>query len=368
MSLLPLHEFHELQDAQFTTVNGVECVATYGDVPAEFRALQETAGLVDLSHRSRVCLLGADRLKFLHGQVTNDVQNLKSASGCYAALVNAKAKMESDLYIYRLDDELLLDFEPGYTERVTQRLDKYIIADDVQIVDVTPHYGLITVQGPKAAAAIQGLGLSIELPAQPLSWIKDTVTDVGDIYVMNQPRLGTTGFDVFIPSGGLGMITDKLLAAVKAQGGRACGWEAFEAARVLAGIPRFGQDMDETNLPPEAGLETRAVSYTKGCYIGQEVIARIRTYGQVAKSLRRLELTGLGDALPARGTKLLREGKEVGYLTSAVKIPGEDKALALGYVRKECNQPDIVLTLPDTVPTASIRIIGLPHGAKISAS
>jgi folate-binding protein YgfZ len=351
MSLLALHEFHELQDAQFTDVNGIEQVASYGDVAAEYRAFKETAGFIDLSNRSRVCLLGEDRLKFLHGQVTNDIQGLKADGGCYAALVNAKAKMESDLYVYRLADELLLDFEPGLTEKVTTRLDKYIIADDVQIVDVAPHYGLVSVQGPKSAAAITALGIVPTLPTAPLHWVKDSVPDVGDIYVMNQPRLGTTGFDVFIPSAGLGMIADKLLAAVKAQGGRACGWEAFEAARIEAGIPRYGVDMDDTNLAPEAGLEKRAISYSKGCYIGQEVIARIRTYGQVAKSLQRLELTGLTE-LPEKGTKLQVAGKDIGYLASVVRSPVNQQVFALGYVRKEHKEPGTVLDL--TVGQAKI--------------
>jgi folate-binding protein YgfZ len=344
MSLLPLHEFHELQDAQFTDVNGLEFVATYGDVAAEYRAFKETAGFIDLSNRGRICLLGADRIKFLHGQVTNDVQGLKTDGGCYAALVNAKAKMESDLYIYRLADELLLDFEPGLTEKVTTRLDKYIIADDVQIVDVAPHYGLVSVQGPKSAAAIEALGIVPTLPTTPLQWVKDNVPDVGDIYVMNQPRLGTTGYDVFIPSAGLGMIADKILAAVKAQGGRACGLNAFETARIEAGIPRYGVDMDETNLAPEAGIEKRAISYTKGCYIGQEVNARIRTYGQVAKSLQRLALTDVSE-LPVKGTKLQVAGKDVGYITSAVRSPVSGAVRALGYVRKEHKEPGTVLDL-----------------------
>lgn len=345
MSLLALHEFHELQDAQFTEVNGIEHVASYGDVATEYRVFKETAGFIDLSNRGRLCLLGEDRLKFLHGQVTNDVQGLKADAGCYAALVNAKAKMETDLYIYRLADELLLDFEPGLTEKVTTRLDKYIVADDVQIVDVAPHYGLVSVQGPKSAAAIEALGIVPTLPAAPLQWVKDNVPDVGDIYVMNQPRLGTTGYDVFIPSAGLGMIADKLLAAVKAQGGRACGLEAFEIARVEAGIPRYGVDMDETNLAPEGGIEKRAIHYNKGCYIGQEVIARIRTYGEVAKSLRRLELSGVAD-LPAKGTKLQIAGKDIGYVTSAVRLPDSQQTLALGYVRKEHKIPGTILDLP----------------------
>jgi len=151
---LPLHELHLALGATFTAVHDTEVVADYGDTPAERAALRDTVGVLDLSCRSRLCLVGADRVKFLHGQVTNDVQRLRVGEGCYAALVNAKGKMHSDLNLYRLADELLLDFEPGYTTAVAQRLEKYIITDDVQVLDAAPHYGLLSVLGPRAAEAI----------------------------------------------------------------------------------------------------------------------------------------------------------------------------------------------------------------------
>src|SRR6266850_2906498 len=119
---LPLHELHESFGARFTTVNGAEVVADYGDSPAEHAALRESAGVLDLSFRSRICLTGADRVRFLHGQVTNDVKRLRVGEGCYAALVTAKGKMESDLNIFALQEELLLDFEPGLAPTVAQRL------------------------------------------------------------------------------------------------------------------------------------------------------------------------------------------------------------------------------------------------------
>src|SRR5579883_1900764 len=146
---LALHELYYGLNARFAEVNGCEVVADYGDWQAEHAALRESAGALDLSFRSRICLTGADRLRWLNGQVTNNVKDLRAGQGCYAALVTAKGKLESDLNIFCLPDELLLDFEPGLTERVTQRLDKYIIADDVQVVDVAAHYGLLSVQGPK---------------------------------------------------------------------------------------------------------------------------------------------------------------------------------------------------------------------------
>src|SRR4029077_6115329 len=123
---LPWHEFHQSLGANFGSLNGAEIVADYGDALAEYAALRQTAGVLDLSFRSRLCLTGADRVRFLHGQITNDVKRLRPGEGCYAALVTAKGKMQSDLNVFCLADELLLDFEPGLTQAVTQRLEKFI--------------------------------------------------------------------------------------------------------------------------------------------------------------------------------------------------------------------------------------------------
>src|SRR6266403_1639657 len=127
MDRLTLHEFHQSLGARFTCVNGAEAVDDYGDAVAEHAALRQRAGVLDLSFRGRLCLAGADRTRFLHGQVTNDIKKLQPGEGCYAALITAKGKMQSDLNVCCLADELLLDFEPGLTEAISQRLDKYII-------------------------------------------------------------------------------------------------------------------------------------------------------------------------------------------------------------------------------------------------
>ena len=157
MEPLVLHEFHHALNAQFTEVRGLQVVGSYGDPLAEHAALRESAGVLDFSFRSRLCLTGADRVRFLHGQVTNDIGSVPAGEGCYAALVTAKGKMQSDLNVYCLANELLLDFEPALTGTVSQRLEKYIVADDVQIVDVGPLYGLLSVQGPKSAAMMVAL-------------------------------------------------------------------------------------------------------------------------------------------------------------------------------------------------------------------
>ena len=467
MARLTLHEFHHGLNASFADLNGVEVVSHYGDPLAEHTALRNTAVVLDLSFRGRLCVTGSDRLRFLNGQVTNDVKSLSPGEGCYAALVTAKGKMQSDLNIYCLTDELLLDFEPGLGQAVAQLLEKYIIADDVQVVDAAPHYGLLSVQGPKAEAVVCALGLfgglfslapreeistqpkptpnpsggAERAPAtltasssppgrgqgwveaeticaklsKPLQFVKTTDATLGEIYLMNHPRVRwahlvasparsdllplpatqergegrgegqlhhspsspqpsppsaggagestrVAGFDLFVPTNSLGAVADKLIAAVKAAGGRACGWQALETARIEAGIPRFGADMDETNIPLEAGLDNRAISFTKGCYIGQEVIARIRTYGQVAKALRGLRLANDLETLPAKGDKLFHAGKEVGYITSAVASPTFKANIALGYVRREHNQIGTELTLRLADGESHVKIVALPFG------
>ena len=268
--------------------------------------LRGSVGWLDVSVRSRLLITGVDRKRFLHGQVTNDVNKLGVGDSCYAAIVSAKGKIESDAYIHSLEDALLLDFEPGLTAKIAGRFEKYVIADDVQIEDASGKYAMFTVQGPGADSAALSR-------AQP-QWLS-----------FDNARGTSRGFDVFVP------VAEK--EQVKLPGER-CGEEALEIVRVESGVPRFGIDMDETHLAPEAGIEARAISCTKGCYIGQEVISRIRTYGQVAKALRGLRC----ETLPKRGDKLLlTDGKEVGHVTSAVYSPALKANIALGYVRREHN-------------------------------
>lgn len=360
LTRLPLPEFHQSLGAQFAGLAGAQIVANYGAVAAEHRALTAAVGVLDLSFRGRICLTGADRVRFLHGQVTNDIKKLASGQGCYAALTTAKGKLQSDLNIFVLPDELLLDFEPGLTAAITGRLEKYIVADDVQVVDAAPHYGLLSVQGPQAAPTLAALGLFPALPAQPRHFITITDDTWGEVYVMNHARLGGSGFDLFVPLAALEAVLVKLIAAAKDHGGRACGWESFEIARIEAGIPRFGADMDEGNIASECGIEAQAISYHKGCYIGQEVLNRIHSIGHVNRSLRGLRLDGAAQSLPARGDKLFQGEKEVGHITSVVFSPAVNCGLALGYVRREANAIGTELTVRGANISSGATVVTLP--------
>ncbi len=356
---------HDKWGAVWTLVNGVKTPLHFGDFNAEYRALRETVAVTDLSARSRLCLVGKDRTKFLHGQVTNDILSLKEGQGCYAAIVNSKAKMESDANVWVLHEELLMDMEPGLTEHILQRLEKFIIADDVQVVDATSLYSQLALQGPLVDAAIRLLDLEIPLPLVSGSMTKTDHPVFGEIYLASLNRFGCPSFDLFVPASSFTEVLKRVVKIVEQLGGKLAGWQAWETLRIEQGVPRYGLDMDSTTLPPEAGLEGRAISYSKGCYTGQEIIARIRTYGQVAKSLRGLRFENNNAAVPEQGTKLFSGDREVGFVTSALISPALGAPLALGYVRREANPIGTKLVIRSGLTESVVIVTALDSLTKL---
>lgn len=357
---LALHEVHSSLGARFASLGGEEIVSDYGNPDAEYEAIHKAAVVVDLGFRGRVCLTGADRVRLLNGQVTNDIKSLQVGRGCAAAFCSPKGRLVADVAVFCLREELLLDFEPGLSTALIQRLEHHIVAEDVQVVNVRPYYGLLTVQGPKASEVVRRLSVFDPLPTEPYHYVSATDPTLGDLYLMNRPRCGSGGLDLFIPTDSLGAVLDKLVAAAHEVNGLLCGFDALDLTRFEAGIPRFPVDMDETHLPPEAGLDRYAISYTKGCYTGQETIARLRTYGQVVKSLRGMRLPDGLRHLPGKGAKLVKDGREVGVLTSAKFSPRLQANFALGYVRREANAIGTELTLQTPEGECLVRIVELP--------
>jgi folate-binding protein YgfZ len=183
---------------------------------------------------------------------------------------------------------------------------------------------------------------------------------LGEVYLMNRARLGTHGFDLFVPQTSIDAVFDKLVTLASSAGGCVCGWDSLEAARIEQGIPRFGIDMDESNFPQECGIEGSAISYSKGCYIGQEVLNRIHTLGHVNRELRGLKLEERLKKMPNSGDKLFREDREAGYVTSVLASQRLKANLALGYVRKECNEIGTELRLRTTEGDCVARVVGPP--------
>lgn len=332
MDSLPLHEFHGRQDAQFTVLQGRELVSRYARPEAEHAALRQTAGLLDLSYRARICLTGKDRQGYLNGQASNNIKSLRPGQGCYTAILNVQGRMDADCHAYCMNEEMLLDVEPGFDKALTERLEKFIVSDDVELTNVSAPFGHLSVQGPLASRVFESLQLQIALPQETFTFIR--LNPVSETYVVNHPRTGSHGFDLFVHVSEIEAWATRLLDSVAAVGGCACGWEALETARVEAGIPRFGADMDSTTLPTEAGIVEQAVSYQKGCYVGQEIMARLRSRGSVpTKELRGLWLPPGLDCEKLPGTRLLLGDQDAGWITSAVASPHFKSTLALGYVR-----------------------------------
>ncbi len=340
-----------------------EPVKVFTSSEGEYRLATQGAGLIDQSSRGRICLLGEDRVRFLNGQVTNQLESLPTGNGVVAGLVNAKGKLEADLHIYILQDEILIDFESNLTEKVVARLDKYIIADDVEIVDVSPDYGALTVIGPKAREVLLSHPDIQSLPDTELGTLTLSTESGSEWVLIRRSRWGLEAYDVLAPWEEFLRLAQFFSDTATATNQNQSAWIGSvvqEQIRIESGCPKYGVDMDESNLAPETGLEKLAISYRKGCYIGQEVIARIRTYGQVAKSLRGFWLPEEMETPPQPGTELFHNGRKVGYLTSVLKSPALNRWIALGYARKECNSCGSILRVGDAESGIEARVVSMP--------
>jgi folate-binding protein YgfZ len=281
--------------------------STITDLAGEYRALREGCGLADRSWMDRVELLGADRLRFLNAYVTCDVKALAPGEGAYGFLTNPQGRILSDLVAMAHEDRLWLLLPPGQGEAVTKHLQKYILADRVEVRplgDMLP----VTLIGPRAAEALGGA----ELPV-PGDWrhVRSKVHGT-EVALQRSGRLGAEAYTLWVSASIAGLVTEHLLAS---PGVTPAGFEALEVLRTEAGIPSFGRDFGPENFPQETGAEEAAVSYTKGCYLGQEVVARIHYRGGVQKTLRGLVFDG---PPPAPGTPLLHDGREAGKTATAV--------------------------------------------------
>ena len=307
------------------------------DYPKEAYFLAETVGLADLSARSRLCVVGEDRARFLHGQLTNDVQRLNAGQGTYTAITTAKGKFEADAFVLALGEEILLDLEPGLSEAILERLNQYIVADDVEVIDVTQDYHQLSLQGPRSLDVVNQAfpdanGASLE----EFSGFGLEDSALGEIYIARRSRWGSVGFDLFVPADRKQAAVEALSPIVEANEGAEVGEAACEVRRIEAGVPRFGIDFTGKELVPEAGIQDRAVSYQKGCYIGQETLNRIRAIGRVNRQLVGWEWTVESGEGPEPGDTLVDQGgKKLGSFTSVLRSQRLQRNIALGYVRRE---------------------------------
>jgi folate-binding protein YgfZ len=327
----------------------------------QYDALRTRAGLFDRSHeRGRLLLTGADRRAYLQGLLTNDIAALSPGTGCYAAYLTPQGRMLADMRVFELGEALLVDLDAGITSKVSGKWAMFVFSEDVQIEDRSAATAQLGLYGPHAARVLAE-ALAHE-PAGPSAAPPDVLESMAlnacgtrefqgsPAIVLRSDDAGVMGFDVVVSV----ERKDALAARLSKAGAVAVDEEAVEVSRVESGLPRFGIDMTEDTIPLEAGIEHRAISLTKGCYVGQEVIIRVlhRGHGRVARRLVGLSLDESAP-VPARGAAIRSTDREVGAVTSAVRSHALGRAIALGYVHRDFTAPGTRLTIDGTAATVA---------------
>lgn len=296
-----------------------------------YNAAHNSAVLIERLSQGTIALTGGDRASFLHALLTNDIAPMPAGRGIYAAYLTPQGRMISDMRVIETGSRMLLAVEREIAEPLANRFDKLVFSEDVQAKDVTGDLIAIGVHGPSAARMIQrATGIPvIDLGAQYDNITSDSVTIVRD------DALGLPGYDVYVPTADADAMRAKLVEA----GAVAAGEDTAETLRIEAARPRFGIDMTTDTIPLEAGIEDRAISFTKGCYVGQEVIIRVmhRGHGRVARRLVSIVMSD--GAVPARGSTIQVGDRVVGEVTSAAVSPRLGAPLALGYVQRDHAAP-----------------------------
>lgn len=336
--------------------DGVELPPDHGDPQAEYRALTGSCGLADRPDRALVRVTGERAAEMVNGLVTNDVGSLGEA-GRHALLLNAKGRVLTDLRVLPVGDGLLLDLPESGRANLLSTFQKYLPPIYARFEDLTRDWGVTGVYGPDAVRAVSAVDAVRDAVPTGHLQVRHRAADDGDLLVVRAHGLAGDGVELIGPRAALRELDDALVAAVRDVGGSRVGRRALEVARIEAGIPRYGQDMDEGNLAQETGLD-EAISHEKGCYLGQEVVARIHFRGHVNRHLRGLRFR---DRLPGPGARLEREdgGKEVGRVTSAAESP-DLGPIGLGYVRREVEPPAEIRWVDEEGGAGRVEVLELP--------
>jgi folate-binding protein YgfZ len=304
----------------------------------QYKSVSAGVGWRNLSGRGKLLVTGADRVRFLHSMISNDVEGLEDYQGRYGTFLTARGKMVADFYYYRLPQMVLMDVDFTLVERVRDALDAYIIMDDVEL-SLSDQFDHFSLQGLGTADLVQAL-LQSKVPARPLQ-VVETDRDGEPGLLVHKADVGVAGCEILLPR----KTSPSFSRALSEWNGsfpvRNLDTDAWNLLRIEAGIPQFGVDMDQGNYPMEARLDS-AISLTKGCYLGQEVVAKATHIGGVGRFLMGLVLDG--EEPPEPGARVLSpEGKAIGSVTSAVVSPRLNGPIALGYVRRAFARPGQIL-------------------------
>jgi folate-binding protein YgfZ len=325
---------------------GRRVVARYADPAAEARALASGAGVVAFLSRGAVEATGADAPSFLHRLLSQDVATLVPGRARRAAFLTREGRVLVEPVVWRLEDRSLLVAERDALARALPTLSRYVVADDVTLADVSDRSAHLLLSGPVAPDALAAAGVP---PPSPGAFVSADALAPG-AFVLRRDLGDRPAFDVLVPADAAGLVLGRLAAASATPSGE----DAFDVARVETGTPAYGAEVDERVLPTEAGLE-EAVSFTKGCYLGQEVVTMARHRGHPPTLLVRLEVEG--DAVPGREAPLVAGGKAVGRVTTAARGALHGGVLALGFVRHDLANPGTAVTIGVGGPAARVEAV-----------
>lgn len=349
-----LRDHHLKLGASLEETAGWEMPAHYGDVSAEHAAVRQSVGLADLSHRGRLRITGDDRVKWLQSVVSNDILPLQPGQGRYSSLLTHKGKMLTYFRAYVQTDALWVEDVGEIGETTFQALRKFLLyGTKAKMENCAESWGLLLVSGPKAPLVVRS-AFGVECgDLQPINFVTAQIGGKGTL-VLRTEETGEIDLEIQLPADALVTAWEQLMQAGAAYGIKPIGTQAREALRMEAGLPKAGPDLNEEIVPTEANLEGKAFSLSKGCYPGQEVVARMDTYGSVRRHLVGLVLKDA--VVPPHGAKLFSGEREVGWISSATKSPQLNAVIAFGFPLRDFSTPGTTL---------SIDIAGARHEATV---
>ena len=373
----PLLEAQRAAGAEFAEYFGVRLPAQFREPLAEYEAARSGLALVDTNFRSVFALTGPDRARYLHAVTSGNIRDLAPGQSAPGLLLNAQGHMLAELLTLALEDRLLVLSHAFVRQRTFELLDKFIIMDDATLTDETAQTGTLAIEGPKAPELLREL-MRIDFAQLPAGAHVATALEFPGAAIPCRVLLrsgrhslfGFPGAELLLARESLPAAWEALGKAVRTHGGAPIGYRALEMLRLEAGIPWFGADFDEHQIPQEAGVESTHISFTKGCYTGQEIVERVRSRGHVNR-----RLTGLlfdSAEAPKPGTPIFAaapggdrkdEACEAGHVTSAAFSPLAGKAIGMGYLRREFLRPGRTLLCGN----ARAEVIELPLRARIAS-
>ncbi len=349
-----LHNQHVQLGASFEEVTGWEMPAHYGDVAAEHRAVRQAVGIADLSHRGKIRVTGDDRVKWLQSVISNDILPLQPGQGRYSGFLTHKGKMLTYFRVYMQTDAVMLEDVGEIGDATYLALRKFLLyGTKAKMENCAESWGLLLVSGPKASTVIQSaFGVNVA----DLTPVNFVTAQIGGhtALVLRTEETGEVDLEILLPVDGLPPAWKALMEAGAQYGITAIGSHAREALRMEAGIPKAGPELNEEIVPPEANLEGKAFSLSKGCYPGQEVVARMDTYGNVRRHLVGLVLKDA--TIPPKGAKLFSGDREIGWVSSATFSPQLNAPIAFGFPLRDFSKAGTAL---------SIEIEGVRHDATV---